>query len=106
MGISLRIKPEVLVRRIGGPVVEKVVEAKYDQLLRTSAFHFRDRTGALRKTIRIENNNIVAIGDKDHAYWQYIRRFKRGDGFIWTRKVLEQNNFQALRNARNAVRGR
>ena len=106
MSIRVHINVERLARLVGRPVVERVAGAKREQLLRASKFNFRDDTGALRKTIRIEGDDIVAIGDRDHPYWQHVLRFKRGDGTVWVRKALLQDNYRALQNARNAVRGR
>lgn len=103
MGIRLNIDVRQISRRFEGAVVERVAEAKREQLLRESYRHFRDRTGGLRKTIRIERGTIVAIGDRRHPYWQHLYRFRRGDGRRWVAQVLGQGNSQALARARNVV---
>ena len=104
MSIRIRIDPDLLVREFGLPVRDKVAEAKVEQLERESYRHFRDDTGALRKTIRLERGGIVAIGDSRHPYWQNLRLLKRGDGVQWVRQVLRSRNNEALARARNLVR--
>ena len=103
MPINIKIDGELLARRFGRPVGERVAKEKRDQLLRESYRHFRDRTGGLRATIRIERGTIVAIGDRQHPYWQYLYRFRRGDGRQWVEQVLRRGNVQALARARNVV---
>ena len=103
MGIRIRIDTRKIAREIGEKVLPKIAEAKREQLLRASYDEFRDDTGELRQTIRIEDDTTVAIGDRRHDYWQYNRRYRRGDGTEWPREVLESGNPQALARARNAL---
>ena len=104
MAILLNIDPRLLERQFGDAAVKKVAEAKVRQLRRASYQHFRDDTGQLRRTIRLEGNNIAAIGDRERDYWQNIYRFRRGDGTRWLREVLQENNPQAIRRARRVSR--
>ena len=103
MGIHIRIDTRKIAREIDDRVLPKIAEAKREQLLRASYDEFRDDTGELRRTIRIEGDTIVAIGDRRHDYWQYLRRYRRGDGTEWPRQVLRTGNPQALARARNAL---
>lgn len=103
MGFRIRIDTANIAREIDDKVLPKIAEAKREQLLRESRRQFRDDTGELRATIRIEDDTIVAIGDRRHDYWQYNRRYRRGDGTIWPRDVLRTGNPQALARARNAL---
>ena len=107
MGILLNIDVRQLERRFGAPVVRKVAEAKLAQLRRESRRQFRDDTGELRDTIRIErtrDGQAVAIGDRKREYWQYVRRFREGDGRRWMMRVLREGNALALNRARGAAR--
>ena len=104
MGIRIRIDTDLLMREFGIPVRDKVAEAKVEQLVRLSHRHFRDDTGALRRTIRLERGGIVAIGDRRHPYWQNVRLLRRGRGEVWVREVLRTGNNEALARARNIVR--
>ena len=104
MAILLNINTARLERQFGDPVVDAVARAKVAQLERASHQNFRDDTGQLRDTIRLERDGIVAIGDRRRDYWQTIYRFRRGDGRKWLREVLQRGNQQALQRARGAAR--
>ena len=103
MSINVIIDIPRLERVLEQTVVKKVAEEKVRQLRRASLREFDDDTGALRDPIRLEGDSIAAIGDREHAYWQYVRRFRRGDGRLWVRRVLRDGNTQALLRAQNAL---
>ena len=107
MGILLNIDERALERRFVDPVLRAVAEEKLRQLRRESYRQFRDDSGELRDTIRLENTRggmAVAIGDRERAYWQYVRRFREGDGRKWMMRVLRDGNARALSRARGAAR--
>ena len=95
MGILLNIDQRTLQRRFADPTVRAVAEEKLRQLRQESRQQFRDDTGELRGTIRLENTReglAVAIGDRARAYWQYVRRFREGDGRRWMMRVFREGN--------------
>ena len=103
MGIRIYINTVRLEQILNRTVARKVAEEKVRQLERASQVNFRDDTGELRDTIRLEGDNTVAIGDRDHDYWQNVRSFRRGDGRLWVRGVLHSGNAAALQRAQNAL---
>ena len=66
-----------------------------EALFRDSKKEFRNRTGRLRRSIRVDSGQ-VAIGTRITHYWRFVRGFTRGDGRIWIRRSGEKSMEIAL----------
>ena len=102
MGIELFTVPQVarrIVKQFAEPLVAQTAQELRVQLLAESRRQFNDDTGELRRTIRVENGDTVAIGDSRHDYWQYVARKTRGNGRRWVRKVLDAEGAQTFARA-------
>ena len=69
-----------------------------DAVYQESHKQFRDDTGRLRKSIRVDSG-VVAIGSRLEHYYRYVRRLRRGDGRIWLRATARRVQERALQES-------
>ena len=106
MPIRLNIDVQAIEREMMQPFVEAIADEKLIQMKALAKANFRNRTGRLFRSIRREGRTGVAIGNNRLNYWQFLKRFRRGNGEDWAKQVVEDGNTEALERAAQRVRAR
>ena len=81
-------------------LADELAKRKEADLYQESRRNFNDRTGRLRRSIRVEGHR-VAIGNIRLPYWRWVRNKTRGMGLVWIRRAgryrLEERLGQSAR---------
>ena len=85
-------------------VAQRFADEKVQDVYNKSWYHFRNRTGRLRASIRlVRQQNRVAVGNIIAFYWRFLDNFTRGQG-RWVWQAFRTDNPAILRRVASQIR--
>ena len=98
MPVRVRYNPSAFVRHVNERVIPEANRLLLRGVQNEARKNFRNRTGRLWRSIRIEGMGVV-IGDRIAYYWRFLLHGTRGDGRIWVRRAVRKYQQLSLREA-------